>query len=275
MGHYRKRLLRSALALLIGAGLWWTGCSRQTTAEIPPLDKEPPREEIVLSPELPSTGVGRVMPEVIVPRGRLICIDPGHGFYDPGTGPGHMPGDTYERDITVKVSEFLKEKLEADGFTAVLTHDGTAIPEGWDWDGNGVFSAIYERPSYINQVNPDYMVSIHVNAVPNEDKCGVIVFYHQSGYKINDWSEGISHAVADAIDKGIETTAVTRVSSPEDTADASFAVCRETNCAASLVELGFCTNPTDAENLVDPVWQEQIAAAIAQGIGNFFDQLDA
>ncbi len=274
MGLFRKRLLAGALALLTGAV--WTGCARQTTAEIPPLDQKPPEEVIVLSPEAPAEGVGRVMPEVVVPRNRLICIDPGHGFYDPGTGPGYMTAGTYERDITVKVSGFLKEKLENMGFDVVLTHNGEEIPAGWDWDGNGIFSAIYERPTYINQVvNPDYMVSIHVNAVENQEKCGAIVFYHQSSYKINDWSEGISHSIADAIDSGIETTAVTRVSSPEDTADSSFAVCRETNCAASLVELGFCTNQTDAENLINPVWQEQIAAAIARGIGDFFDQLDA
>ena len=226
---------------------------------------------IYAEPASPATGIGRIMPEVVEPKNWLICIDPGHGFADPGTGPGCFDG-VYEKDITVAVANLLKISLEDLGYKVVLTHDGITLPALGDTNGDSIFSAPYERPGYINTyIAPDYLVSLHVNASDtNPSACGVNVYYWQTGLKNNDWSEEIGENIVDAIDDKVVTTAVTRLHSPETTADTNFVILGDTYCAASLVELGYCTNEVDAENMQNPEWQRSIAEAIAAGIDKFF-----
>jgi N-acetylmuramoyl-L-alanine amidase len=236
-------------------------------------------EKTELPPEEPAQyGVGRVVPVEVVQRDWLICVDPGHGFDDPGTGPALFAAGTYEREITIAVARYLKTALEERGFNVVLTHDGITMPSNGDWNGDNIFSAPYERPGYINTyVKPDYLVSLHVNAVEaNPYACGIVVYYSQSGYKVNEWSHEAGQSIVDAITASdLETTAITKLTNDKETADASFAINRETNAASSLIEMGFCTNEADAEHLQDPAWQEQLAEAIANGIEAFFDVIDA
>ncbi len=277
---------QALLPVLIAAAVLLPACSRpEASADTDPMlagtaveEQETAEEEedtVVLEPAAPAFGVGRIMPVVIEQRDELICIDPGHGFRDPGTGSdSFFPEGIYEREITMQVSLLLNNALKARGFRTVLTHDGENMPEGADLNWDGVFSAPFERPPYINKyICPDYLVSIHVNAVGSPEKCGAMVFFDQNYYKDNDWNETAAAYIRDSIEEGVVTTAVTQLVNSEDMEDASFAINRETKCASSLIEMGFCTNETDAENLQDPEWQRQMAEAIAEGIERFFDDL--
>lgn len=273
MNHLRKRLISAFLAvMLVCLSVGLTSCSRNNDNKKNPTPANTKTNETEILPAAsPATGIGRVMPEVVEPKDWLICIDPGHGFADGGTGPGYLDG-LYEKDITIAVANFLKEELEDLGYKVVLTHDGINMPVLGDTNGDSIFSAPYERPGYINNyIAPDYLVSLHVNASDtNPSACGVNVYYWQTGLKNNDWSEEIGQDIVDEINETVETTAVTRLHSPETTADTNFVILGDTYCAASLVEVGFCTNEVDAQNMEDPKWQESIAKAIAAGIDEFF-----
>ncbi len=230
------------------------------------------------SAEVPAAEPAEEIPAFTAWRAQTICIDPGHGFIDGGAGPGLFSLGTVEKDITIVVARMLRDELQERGFDAVLTHNGLSIPEGADKNGDNIFSAPYERPGYINDViDPDYLVSLHVNAVENySPACGVIVYYSQSAAKVNDWSQSAGQSIADAIEaSALEKSAPTRLTNDQETADASFAINRETRAASCLIEMGFCTNPTDANLLQDPAWQAQLAEAIAVGIEAFFDRVDA
>ena len=281
-----KHMRRAVLPVLLAAAVLLPACGRpEASADADPMlsgaavEKQETAVEnedtVVLEPAVPAGGVGRIMPVVVEQRDEFICIDPGHGFLDPGTGgDSFFPDGIYEREITMQVSLLLEEALKARGFRTVLTHDGETMPEGADLNWDGIFSAPYERPPYINNyIQPDYLVSIHVNAVGNPEKCGAMVFFDQNYYKENDWNETAAAFIRDAIEDGIETTAVTQLVDSKEMEDASFAINRETKCASSLIEMGFCTNETDAENLQNPEWQRQMAEAIAEGIERFFDSL--
>ncbi len=274
----KSRILRGILALLLCVAALCS-CSAGGTGTAASPGGKKTGSKGTLPPEEPALyGVGRVVEVEPVKRDRTICIDPGHGFYDPGTGPGLFSEGTYEKDITIAVSRMLKEALEKRGFDAVLTHDGITMPLYADVNGDGIFSAPYERPGYINTyIAPDYLVSLHVNAIDsNPYACGIVVYYSQSGYKVNDWSHDAGQSIVDAInDSDLETTAITKLTNDKETADASFAINRETHAASSLIEMGFCTNEADAELMQDPVWQEQLAEGIAEGIEAFFDVIDA
>jgi N-acetylmuramoyl-L-alanine amidase len=49
-------------------------------------------------------------------------------------------------------------------------------------------------------------------------------------------------------------------------------VCNQVNYPSSLVEVGFCTNPNDAEKMVNDAWQEKFAQSLADGIDAYFTE---
>jgi N-acetylmuramoyl-L-alanine amidase len=287
MDRLSKKLLPALLAvLLLLTCLGGAGCGK-TEAQPPAAEEpetEPAREEasygaemVSLPPAMPATGIGRIMPEVVKQRDILICIDPGHGFEDGGSGDAETsfyPPGVLEKDITIVVANMLNEDLQKRGFQTVMTHDGETIPAYYNWDGNYRFNPD-ERAAMMNALDPDYIVSIHTNTAGNPDACGVQVYYnHISANKINDWNEPAAEAIAQAIDELVDTTSKTDLRNPENADNASLAVTRETHAAAALIELGFCTNEQDAARLIDPEWQASVADAIAEGIERFFDSLE-
>jgi N-acetylmuramoyl-L-alanine amidase len=56
---------------------------------------------------------------------------------------------------------------------------------------------------------------------------------------------------------------------------ANFAVLRGSYMPAVLVEIGFGTNPTEAEFLLDPDNQREIAASIARSVMEYISHYDA
>ena len=263
------------ILLLLAVSLSSTGCAREEISPSPfaeeDLSAEP--EVIELKPAIPAVGVGRKKPSVVVKKNRTICIDPGHGFYDNGTGEAsHFPEGVYEKHITFAVSDFLNQALIDRGFDTIMTHNGVDVPE-YDWDGNGIFNPD-ERVAFINAQKVDYVISIHVNAAGNPDACGVRIYYNDNDYKWTDWTKPAALAIMEAIDETVEITASTTAYDPSTMADSNFAIPRETHAASSLIEVGFCTNVTDAENLVNEEWQKSIANGIEEGIERFFDNLD-
>jgi N-acetylmuramoyl-L-alanine amidase len=53
---------------------------------------------------------------------------------------------------------------------------------------------------------------------------------------------------------------------------ADFFVLQAPDVPSMLIELGFMSNSDDIRNLTDPAWQDRVAAALARGISDYFDQ---
>ncbi len=267
--------IAGTILLLLAVSAFSTGCAGKEKSSSPAVEESLHKESevTVLKPAIPAIGVGREKPAVVVKKNRTICIDPGHVFYDNGTGEAsHFPEGVYEKHITLAVSNFLNQALLDRGFDTIMTHNGTDLPE-YDWDGNGIFNPD-ERVAFINAQKVDYVISIHVNAAGNPDACGVRIYYNDNNYKWTDWTEPAALAIKEAIDETVEITALTTAYDPSTMADSNFAIPRETHAASSLIKVGFCSNAADAENLVNEEWQKSIANGIAEGIERFFDNLD-
>lgn len=202
-------------------------------------------------------------------NGYVICIDPGHGFEDGGCGEGVWEDGTLEKDINLSMAKKLKSHLELLGFTVILTHDGTAIPKSPIDDGNKRFNP-NERVSYANTLDIDYFISLHVNSYESDSSAsGTRIYYEddRNWRKTDKKSDVIADLIAEKINE--ETSPAVKAMTYDQGA-ASYAVVRETLVAASLVEIGFCTNETDAANMVDEEWQDALACAIADGIAAFY-----
>ncbi len=229
--------------------------------------------EVILEAAEPSVGIGRPNAEdKQVPLGAnsiRIMIDPGHGFVDGGAGEGIWNDGTLEKDITLAISEMLEDELSLLGFETIMTHDGETFPKSSIDDGNQIYN-VNERVSWASTQTYDYFISIHVNSYKqNTSTSGLRIYYENDDNwrKTGKGSKEIAQMIADSIDYSMEPTVKTLIS---DQTVASYAVVRETLEAASLVELGFCTNKTDAANMIDPEWQKDVAEAIADGIYTYF-----
>lgn len=88
-----------------------------------------------------------------------IVIDPGHGGKDPGAiGKGGLK----EKDITLKLSKMLREKLSSKlGSKIIMTRD------------TDVFIPLEERTAIANKHDADLFVSIHINASPKRTTSGI------------------------------------------------------------------------------------------------------
>ena len=224
----------------------------------------------------PSVGIGREKKEETEPaveyekKNYTICVDPGHGFVDGGTGEGVFEDGILEKDVNLAVAGKLAEYLEIRGFNVIMTHDGVNVPKA-DTNGNRIFNP-EERVAFANSKDIDYFVSIHVNSIDDTSVYGSHIYWEQKWIKENTWSQPAAESIAEAVDAAFPDYKKMRIWGEED--KKTLAVTRETKAAASLIEIGFCTNETDRNNMIDPEWQAKFAEAVADGINNFFTALE-
>lgn len=223
----------------------------------------------------PSIGVGRDMETVEErlpgePKDYTICIDPGHGFVDGGTGEGLFENGILEKDINLMMAKQLAEDLEFLGYKTIMTHNGVDLPAA-DTNKNQIFN-VKERSYYVNTLDIDYLVSIHVNATDDTAVYGSQIYYEQNWRKVNEWSAPIAEDISACLTAAFPDAKEPRIWASEP--DKTFEMTRETTAAASLIEIGFCTNETDRNNMIDPEWQATFAQAVADGINQFFMGLE-
>lgn len=256
----RKKQLSLVLsAILIACTL--TSCRSRNSGEVQTTDTEP------------HGGIGRVTStdnktETEIDRSeKTICIDPGHGFGDVGASSKFI-GDLNENDITLDVSKYLEEELVSRGYSVFLSHDGKTIPKTKIDDGNNLFN-FKERVEYVNTKDMDYFISIHCNVYANaEDVNGMRIYYSEESQVPVEKPKKASEALYDALAKAFPDYRKPIVKMTP--AAESYYVTHWTKTCALLIEIGYLTNKSDAENMIDPLWQKELAKSIANGIDSYF-----
>lgn len=191
--------------------------------------------------------------------GYLIVIDPGHGGVDPG-----MLGvnDTVEKEINLEISYMLKEELEGQGISVVLTRttDDGLYEES---DSNKKIADMKKRCQVITENNADIVVSIHQNSFSDSAVCGAQVFY----YKHSEKGKELAQCIQDSMKENLDETNNRKIK-----ANDSYYMLIHTPCPTVIVECGFITNYDEAELLVSEEYQRKVAEAISAGIRDFIDK---
>lgn len=184
--------------------------------------------------------------------GRIIVIDPGHGFLDPGTSYENI----YEKDINLNISLYLKEKLESNGATVYMTRDG-------DYDLSTP-NAIYRKKSdfdnrinLINNSKADIYLSIHLNYLSDFKYYGPQVFY-------NGKNIYFANIMQDVLNKGLNSNRKIK-NIPKDTYMYS-----KLKVNGLLIECGFLSNYEDRQKLITNEYQKKVANLISNGVIKYF-----
>ncbi len=224
------------------------------------------------------------------PAAPLVVIDPGHGGEQEGA---LSPRGEREKDLALQISRRLAARLRRDGLRVVLTRTAdVAVP-------------LAARAAVANAIRADLFVSIHLNSMPTAEARRVthgVETYFLSA----DATDAAATAVAArenadrlagepdldpddpvaAILNDLEHDEALRRSSrlaqdvhrrlvaalgAEDRGvrQAPFFVLAGARMPAVLVEVGFLSNPAEADLLRTRAHQDRIAEAIAEGIAAF------
>jgi len=223
---------------------------------------------------------------------KTVVIDPGHGGRDPGA-IGH--NGLREKDIVLSVAAKTKKKLEENGFTVKLTRSTDEFVE------------LGRRPKMASDWGGDLFLSLHCDAVPGKERQqkteGFKFYILRAGGSEEDKAIARRENQAIALESGKKNK--TEISPAEwivldnqlalyaersallagylveafdggsikksqtGAGQAGFMVLVGAYMPAVLAELGFITNPKDAEVLSSEKGQNDIADKLTKAVMNF------
>jgi len=239
------------------------------TAAKPPVTQAPITSTVLvtttkapITTKAPETTKPQALPEA-----PTICIDPGHGFTDPGACRV-MNGVLYEEDlINLAIAMKLKDELIALGFNVIMTHDGENLPanrylndSSTPFNANGRNLFIRDHKDEI-----DLVVSIHCNTNDNTTITGTrfyILSSKMTGYTAK--SVTLAEKLFDATHQALGTSPL-----PANKYNTEELAVLKTGIPSVLVESAFMSNTSDLQKLIDPAWQSTLAKGLAQGVKNY------
>ncbi len=199
------------------------------------------------------TAEGIIKPPLLIQKA-FILIDPGHGGSDVGTQSIFKPR-YQEKSLNLLTANFLRNYLQQLGYRTAMTRQ------------DDVFISLEERARLANEQNPTLFVSIHYNSAPSAEAQGVEVYFYQS--KENKMRTTKSKQLAQVI---LRNVLIYTKAKSRGVKHGNFAVIRETDMPAILIEGGFMTNEGELLNLKDPAYLKRLAWGVAKGIQEYLDR---
>lgn len=167
-----------------------------------------------------------------------VVLDAGHGGYDNGAKAARgMP----EKALTLDMARRVKPLLERRGYHVVMTRDAD------------VFIPLGGRTAISNSHSDAAFVSIHFNCSPKRSANGVETYYYDP--RSRPFAANILREIATCYgshSRGVKF--------------ARFYVIHHNQRPATLLELGFVSNPSENARLQDPKVRQIIAEKIAEGV---------
>jgi len=195
-----------------------------------------------------------------------VILDAGHGFDDAGADSEFL-GESSEKNITLKITEYLRDELTEKGMRVIMTHDGTSFPKTDADDGNNVFSP-QERTAYSNSEEGELFISVHCDSYPSDNSVNGMRVYYSKGTKTAKTSAKVSQLLCEAVNLAFPDAKESAVR--DMSKDEAYYVIRENKHPSALIEVGFITNEADAAKMLDDEWCKTLAEALSEGIYNYF-----
>lgn len=222
-----------------------------------------------------------------------IVLDPGHGGDDEGARGAH---GIVEKELVLDVARRLRDRLQRAGLQVILTRD------------RDVYVPLEQRTAIANRARGDLFVSIHANAASERAARGIETFFlsleasdddaRQVAARENAAFRDLTLPVVAGDDPLVailgdlaaaellqESDEFARLAQREVAArngapsrgvkQAPFVVLMGLEMPAVLVEIGFVTNPGEAQELATERQRNRIAQALARAALEFQQRYDA
>jgi N-acetylmuramoyl-L-alanine amidase len=247
---------------------------------------------VVDLPPAEATPVVRRAPPPSTDRGRdvVVVIDAGHGGEDPGASGR---GGAREKDVVLAIARKLATEVNAEaGMRAVLVRDGD------------YFVSHRKRMEIAHDSRADFFISIHADSYRDSDARGATVYVLSEkgasdeaalllaqrenasdmigGVSLADKDQLLARVLLDLSQSAAlnaSTTAgqrlIRRMSAVtamrrREVQQAPFLVLKSPDIPSVLVETAYISNPREEASLRSAKYQSALAAALKQGIVDYF-----
>jgi len=231
----------------------------------------------------------------VLPKPKLIVLDPGHGGKDPGALGVR---GTEEKHVVIKVAHMLQQQLQAGGrYRVVLTR------------GGDTFIPLRERVARAEDVRADLFLSIHADSHPDPGVRGASVYTISdegsdreadalaarenrdgdvAGMQLSGATDAVAKTLVSMAQRGTGNQSCRFADSivrtfgkngirllPRSHREAGFAVLTSPDIPAALVELGFLSNRYDEKLLTVPQHQMALGRALRASFDAYFAGIPA
>ena len=173
---------------------------------------------------------------------KVIVIDPGHGGRDVGAIGAQ---GTFEKDLTLRTSLLLQDKLKAAGATVYMTRmSDTSVP-------------LHSRPQMANYHGADAFLSLHYDSIDDTSVTGTTTYYYGPSDK----------NLADSVHSSLVQFTNFR---DREVRQENYLVLRESMQPSLLLELGYISNRGEEITVLSGDFQERASTAIYQGLAQYF-----
>ena len=184
-----------------------------------------------------------------------IYIDQGHNPVNPNAG---AEGSGYRvQDLVYRIGVILSDILQDNGFETRLSRTSPT-----EQIGTSNLTSLQTRVNEANAWGADYFISLHTNASSNPAAGGSEALVYREGSTASRLARSILEQLN--LSTGLRNRGV--IARP------GLYVLRKTRMPSVLVELGFITNPAEAELMADS--PRLFAGGIANGIIDFVSDSD-
>ncbi|MEX1028583.1 MAG: N-acetylmuramoyl-L-alanine amidase CwlD [Paenibacillaceae bacterium] len=187
--------------------------------------------------------------------GKIIAIDAGHGGVD---GGAESASGIIEKDITLKISLQVRDYLQQAGALVVMTREDDydlASPSTSGFSRRKTEDLI-NRAKLVTKKHADLLITIHLNSVPSARWRGAQTFY----YPKREEGRRLATFIQEEIRLNMSNT-----NRQANTASTLYLL-KILPIPTALVEVGFLSNPEEAQLLADEMYQNKLAASIYRGI---------
>lgn len=221
----------------------------------------------------------------------VIALDAGHGGKDPGAV--NRQTRIMEKDVTLQMAKQLKRQIDAQpNMRAVLIRE------------KDVFIPLYERQKIAKRKGADIFISIHADAFKDERVHGGSVYVlsrrgasshmarllakSENAYlqdvKLSGFDDDVAYALSDLsrrsniehsqkLAKSVLAEMDKKMTMHRaQVQSAQFAVLKAIDMPSMLIETAFISNPNEARNLVNPLFQKKMANAIVAGLSRYIEE---
>ena len=183
-----------------------------------------------------------IKPNIAEPKQIHVVIDAAHGGSDFGATSNGITEKQIVEQITHKIYALNKNKNAVIHLTR----------------SSDVTVTLNDRTKIINELKPDLVLSLHVNAN---------VFKHKSGMEMYVSKESKTYEKANTIAEKLNAKlAKSNNLKTTEIKNANFFMLKKSEVPAVIIELGYITNESDRKQLTEDQEQDKIAATIVEFI---------